>query len=97
MSKDNAVSAAQQRLYIAENGGILNLKTREDILRIILDAEKSAALQLKKEDDCPVILVNPDTKEISINLDNITNENIIQHIYNVVVTRRNVLNTPVVL
>jgi hypothetical protein len=82
-------SLARQKTYIVENGDILNLATRKSILRIVLmDIGNSAA-----DEQC-VIIKNQASADVSLNLDNIDNPDVILHIFNIVSNRRASLNEP---
>jgi hypothetical protein len=80
-----APSIGQQKTFIIENAGILNRETKLAILAIVM-----------MEIGPGVIMETGGTREIDVDLDAVTlaNEEVIAHIYNIVLTRREALNQP---
>jgi hypothetical protein len=80
-----APSTAQQQTFIVENANILNRETKLAILAIVM-----------MEIGPSVVMETGGTKEVDIDLDAVTaaNEEVIAHIYNIVLTRRKALGQP---
>lgn len=80
------LSISQQKAFIIENAGILNRETKIAILSIVM-----------MEIGPSVIMETGGAKEVDINLDdvNIINSEVITHIYNIVLTRRESLSQPI--
>lgn len=92
-------SKFRQKTFIAENGGILDDKAKKAILRLVM-MEVGKAVTVRDEDGNaeevrPVVLEQGATGEVSIHLDNIDNEEVLLHIYNIVANRRATLSEPV--
>lgn len=79
-------SISQQKTFIIENANILNRETQRTILSIVL-----------MEIGASVIMEVGSAKEIDIDLDAVVqkNEEVLLHIYNIVLTRRIALSHPV--
>ena len=80
-----APSTSQQKTFIVENANILNRETKLAILAIVM-----------MEIGPSVVMDTGGTKEVDIDLDAVTaaNEEVIAHIYNIVLARRNSLGHP---
>jgi hypothetical protein len=78
-------STSQQKTFIVENANILNRETKLAILSIVM-----------MEIGSSVIMETGASKEVDIDLDAIAalNEEVIGHIYNIVLTRREALSQP---
>lgn len=89
-------TAARQKTFVVENGAILDRDTKKAILRLVLQEVGKAVTVATAEGEevHPVILENQTTGEVSVNLDNINNPDVIVHIYNIVSNRRAALNEP---
>jgi hypothetical protein len=76
---------ARQRRYIIEsaNAGMLDHNTKKAIVNIVMMEIGSSLLK------------NETSGDLSIDLDQIENIEVIQHIYNIVCNRREILNRPV--
>jgi hypothetical protein len=85
MATARAPNISQQKNFIVENANILNRETKLAILSIVM-----------MEIGPTVIMETGGAKEVDINLDAATNANeeIITHIYNIVLARRNALSQP---
>ena len=77
-----APSTGQQKTFIVENAVILNRETKLAILAIVMMEIGPAA-----------IMETGGTKEVDVDLDAV-NEEVIAHIYNIVLTRREALSQP---
>ena len=77
---------ARQRRYIVEsaNAGMLDHATKRAIVNIVMMEIGESAL-----------IKNKASGDLSIDLDQIENIEVIQHIYNIVCNRREILNRPV--
>lgn len=82
----------RQREYIASNGNILNDDSKKAILRLVMMEVGLTAPD--SEPPRPVVLENSTTREVSINLDNVDNVDVVLQIYNIVLARRASLNEP---
>ncbi len=80
---------ARQKSFICENAGILDLETKRAILRLVM-MEIGAARGPR-----PVVLEQGAAKEVSLDLDNIENPEVVLQLYNIVSHRRASLNEPV--
>jgi hypothetical protein len=87
---NNVPSLSRQKSFIIENTEILDRDTKLTILRLIMLEIGPSALGSARA----VILEHGATREISINLDNVDNEEVILQIYNIVSIRRASLNEP---
>lgn len=89
-------STARQKAYIVENAGILDAETKKVILRLVMmEIGRTAPGRPGGGDDaCPVVLEHGVTREVSINLDNIDDEEVVLQLYNIVGNRRAALNEP---
>ncbi|GFR88932.1 hypothetical protein ElyMa_002530000 [Elysia marginata] len=90
-------SVSRQKTYVVENGGILDHDTKKAVLRIVMmevGTEVTSSEPGGKKTSRPVVLENQTTGEVSIHLDNIDNPDVINHIYNIVNTRRASLDEP---
>jgi hypothetical protein len=76
-------SMARQKTFIVENGALLDFETKKSILSIVM-----------MEVGDGVLLENETTRELSVNLDQIDNAEVILHVYNIVRNRRESLNRP---
>ena len=81
-----APSISQQKAFIVENAGILNRETKLAILSIVMMEIGPGG----------VIMETGAAKEVDIDLDAAAaiNEDVIAHIYNIVLTRREALSQP---
>jgi len=81
------LSINQQKAFIIENSNILNRETKIAILSIVM-----------MEIGPSVIMETGGAKEVDINLDAVyaINSEVITHIYNIVLTRREALSQPIV-
>lgn len=89
-------SLSRQKSTIAESGDILNHDTRVTILRIVM-MEVGESAMIEGPDGpvkVPVVLKNQSSREVSINVDNIPNEEVIAQLYNLVTNRRAALSEP---
>lgn len=84
IAENRPLSINQQKAFIVENATILNREIKIAILSIVM-----------MEIGQSVIMENS-IKEVDINLDAVAiiNKDIITHIYNMVLTRRKLLNQP---
>ena len=92
-------SVARQKTFIVEHADILDEITMKTIQRIVMMAIGGKEIVIRDPDEkvvqtIPVVLESGTTHEISINLDNIDNPDIILQIYNIVYNRRAALNEP---
>jgi hypothetical protein len=80
-----APSISQQKMFIIDNAGILNHETKIAILSIVM-----------MEIGPGVIMETGGSKEVDIDLDAVmaVNEEVVRHIYNIVLTRREALSQP---
>ena len=80
-----APSISQQKTFIVENANILNRETKLAIISIVM-----------MEIGPSVIMETGGAKEVDINLDTVAeaNEEVLYHIYNIVLTRREALSQP---
>ena len=78
-------STSQQKTFIVENANILNRETKLAILAIVM-----------MEIGPSVVMETGGSKEVDIDLDAVTaaNEEVIAHIYNIVLARRKSLGQP---
>jgi hypothetical protein len=78
-------SLSQQKTFIVENTGILNHETKIAILSIVM-----------MEIGPAVVMETGGAKDVDINLDSVAsiNEEVINHIYNIVCARREALSHP---
>jgi hypothetical protein len=93
----NAPSPARQRTFIVDNADILDRETKLVILRIVMMESGSApagADSAPAGAGGPVVLENSTSGEVSINLDAIADDAVVNHIYNIVANRRRALNEP---
>lgn len=87
---------SRQKSTIAESGSILNYETRVTILQIVM-MEVGETAKVEGPDGpvkVPVVLKNKTSGEVSINLDNIPNPEVITQLYNLVSNRRAALSEP---
>ena len=87
-------SLSRQKSYIIENESILDHNTKIAILGIVIMEVGPTTMANDEKISHPIILENQTTKEVSINLDNIDNVEVIRHIYNIVSNRRALLSEP---
>ena len=82
-----ATSVAQQKTFICENAAILNRDTKLSILSIIM-MEIGPAVVMEK--------ATASASEVDIDLDAVAaiNEEVIAHLYNIVLARREALSQP---
>ena len=80
------VPPERQMNYIVENAHILNPETKKSILNLVM-------MEIGKD----VILDSGSAIEVNIDLDKVLkiNEEVLTHIYNMVLARRDSLNQPV--
>ena len=80
-----APSTGQQKTFIVENANILNRETKLAILSIVM-------MEIGPE----VVMETGGVKEVDIDLDAVTaaNEEVLRHIYNIVLSRRKALSRP---
>lgn len=96
-ARESPPSAFRQMTYVVENGGILDRDTKKAILRLVMmEVGKTVTATGPDGEEVTrrVILENRTTGEVSINLDNIDNPDVILHLYNIVSNRRTALNEP---
>jgi hypothetical protein len=81
-----APSVSLQKSFIVENASILNRETKLAILSIVM-----------MEIGSSVVMETGGSKEVDVDLDAVskTNPEVLAHIYNIVVTRREALSQPV--
>lgn len=84
-TKNNEISIERKKKIIVENGKILNKETKLTILSLIM-----------MEVGQSVIMESNTKKEVDINLDLLEKKNIevLNHIYNIVKKRLDILNQP---
>lgn len=88
---ESCPSISRQKSFSVENSDILNYKTKTIILSLVMmEIGKNTTINNKSY---PVILENQ-KGEVSINLDNINNNDIILHIYNIIRNHRLSLTEP---
>lgn len=96
---DTPPTVARQKAFVVENGGILDRDTQKAILHLVM-MEVGRTVTAAKDyygktpEVRPVVLENQTTGEVSINLDNINNPEVLLHIHNIVSNRRASLNKP---
>lgn len=80
------LSLSYQKEFIVENGGILTKEIRVSILQMVV-----------QEMGYEAVMEAAGSREVNINLDIVAERNpeVIQHIYNIVLTRRSALSQPV--
>jgi hypothetical protein len=89
----------RQKSFIVENAGILDSETKKAMLRLVMmeigRMAPGGGEGLGGEPaPRPVVLEQGATKEVSIDLDNIDNPEVILQLYNIVNNRRASLNEP---
>ncbi len=86
MAQRATVSSKQQMTYIVENASILNNETKKSILSLVM-------MEVGKS----VLLDSGAAKEVNIDLDKLNdiNAEVVAHIYNIVLARREALGRPV--
>jgi len=78
-------SINRQKTFIVDNAGILDYENKRTIIMLVMMHESSQN----------AIFENRTAKNISIDLDQIDNPDLILQLYNIVNNKRNVLNQPV--
>ena len=85
-------SFESQKTYIVDNASILDKETRKSILCLVM---REIGQTVERDGETRnVVLVNKETNSPSINLEEIDNEEVILHVYNIVKHRRTVLSEP---
>lgn len=77
-----------QKTFIIDNNDILDIKSKQKILRIVINENNS------NENNKIIIMKNSITGHVSVNLNNIDNENTINEIYIIVKDYLEFLRTP---
>ena len=91
---DATPSLAKQKSFIIENEHILDIGTKQAILRLVLLDYGGQPPPVVPGQD-PVILEQNGSREITVDLDSIARQETIAQIYNVVAHRRATLNEPI--
>ena len=88
----------RQKSFIVENAGILDCETKKAILRLVMmeigRVAPGGGDGGGEPEARPVVLEQGATKEVSIDLDNIDNPEVVLQLYNIVNNRRASLMEP---